>query len=67
MMSSNLTWNPLVANYSWWEMGFNDGSFGGQSFKTGLTNLAFIDTGAPFINMPIFDYKNLVDLLEAAI
>jgi hypothetical protein len=67
MMSSNITWNSLVPNYSWWEIGLNNATFGGQPFSNPINKLAFIDTGAPYINMPIGDYSTLFHLFEAAI
>lgn len=67
MLSTNITWNPLVPNYSWWEIGFNEGTFGGNAFSSSRYTITIIDTGAPFINMPIKDYNTLFHLFEAAI
>ena len=53
LMSSEISWNPLVETYSWWQVDLLSSKFGSTAFQnTTLSKYAIIDSGAPYINIP---------------
>jgi len=66
LMTSDLSWNQLVANDSslpWWLFDIQQASYNGVSFLT-TGEYALMDSGTSLLGIPSADYDSIMEMIK---